>query len=97
MRDVVSRSDEKGLGGIIFWLDAQAVRRVVLLEVEWAACKKSRLSWTVCMQADRFLPISCIIIAAGPPAALYHSWSSSGRLKRGNRIASEDVHAILHT
>jgi hypothetical protein len=38
MRDVVSRIDEEeGLGGIIFWLDA--VRRVVLLEVEQAACK----------------------------------------------------------
>jgi hypothetical protein len=41
MCDVVSRNDEEGLGGIIFWLDA--VCRMVLLEVEQAACKKSRL------------------------------------------------------
>jgi hypothetical protein len=66
MCDIVSRSDEEGLGGIIFWLDALC--RVVLLEVEQATCKKSRLSWAVCMQVDQFLPISYIIIAAGPPA-----------------------------
>jgi hypothetical protein len=39
MYNVVSQSDEEGLGGVIFWLDA--VCRVVLLEVEQAACKKS--------------------------------------------------------
>jgi hypothetical protein len=48
------------------------------------------------MQADRFQPISYIIIAAGPPAELYHSWSSSWRVKVGNRIAG-DVYAIMHT
>jgi hypothetical protein len=73
-------SDEEELGGIIFWLDA--VCRVVLREVEQAACKKSRHSWAVCMHADKFQPISYIIIAARPPAALYHSWSSSSRVKR---------------
>jgi hypothetical protein len=93
MCDVVSWSDKEELGGIIFWLDA--VSRVVLLEVVQAAYKKSRLSWAVCMQTDQFQPISYIIIAAGPPAALYHSWSSSLRVKRGNRIANEDVYAIL--
>ena len=51
-QSVVSRRDEEGLGVILFWLDA--VCRVVLLEVEQAACKKSRLSWAVCMQADHF-------------------------------------------
>ncbi len=74
MCDVVSRRNEEGLGGIIFWLDA--VCRVVLLEVEQAACKKSRLSSVsraLCMQADQFNPISYIITAAGPPAELYHS------------------------
>ncbi len=35
--------------------------------------------------------------SCGPPAALYHSWSSSWRVKRGNRLASEDVHEILCT
>jgi hypothetical protein len=58
------------------------VCRVILLEVEQAACKKSRLSWAVCMQKDRFQPISYKIIAAGPPAALYHRWSSSWRVKQ---------------
>jgi hypothetical protein len=82
-------------GGIIFWLDV--VCRVVLLEVVQAACKKSLLSWAVCMQVDQFKPLSYKIIAAEPPAAFYHSWSSSWRVKRGNRIASEDVHAILRT
>jgi hypothetical protein len=53
---VVSPSNEEGLDGIIFWLDA--VCRVVLLEVEQTACKKSLLSWAVCMQADQFQPIS---------------------------------------
>ncbi len=67
-QSVVSQSDEEGLGGIPFWLDA--VCRVVLLEVEQAACKKSRLSWAVCMQADQFLPISYIIISEGPPTEL---------------------------
>jgi hypothetical protein len=52
---------------------------------------------SVCMQADQFQPISYIIIAAGPPAMLYHSWSSSWRVKQENRIASEDVHIILLT
>ncbi len=42
MRDAVSQNDEEGLGEIITWLDA--VRRVVNLEVEQAACKKSQLS-----------------------------------------------------
>jgi hypothetical protein len=37
-----------------------------LLEVEQAACKKSRLSWAVCMQ-DQFQPIIYIIISEGPP------------------------------
>jgi hypothetical protein len=36
MCDVVSRSDEEGLGGIIFWLDA--VCKVVLLVLEQASC-----------------------------------------------------------
>jgi hypothetical protein len=71
MCDVVGRRDEEGLGGIIFLLDA--VCRLVLLEVEQAACKRSRLSWAVCMHAGQFQPISYIITAAGPPAALYHS------------------------
>ncbi len=86
----------RGLGGIIFWL--HAVCRVVLLKVEQTSCKISRLSWAVCMQADQFQPISYINIGAGPPAALYDSWSSSWRVKQGNGIASEDVNAIfLHT
>ncbi len=42
---VVSRSDKEGLGGILFWLDA--VCWVVLLEMEQAVCKKSRLSWAL--------------------------------------------------
>jgi hypothetical protein len=67
MCNVLSPSNEKGLGGIIFWLDP--VCRVVLLEIEQADCKKSRLSSAVCIQADQFQPISYIIIAAGPPAA----------------------------
>jgi hypothetical protein len=95
MHYVVSRSYKEfkeELCGIIFWLDA--VCRVVLLEVEQVACKKSQLSWAVCMQADQFQPIRYIIVAAGPPAALYHIWSSSWRVKQGNRIASEDVHTI---
>jgi hypothetical protein len=41
MISVVWLSKVKGLGGIIFWLDA--VCRVVLLEVERAACEKSRV------------------------------------------------------
>jgi hypothetical protein len=40
-----------------------------LLEVEQAACKKSRLSWAVCMQ-DQFQPIIYIIILEGPPTDL---------------------------
>jgi hypothetical protein len=52
---------------------------VVLFEVEQAAWKKSQLSWAVCMHVDIFKPIRYIIIAAaGPPAALYHSWSCTG-------------------
>jgi hypothetical protein len=43
----VSRSDGEGLGGIILWLDA--VCRVVLSEVEHAACKYSRISWALRM------------------------------------------------
>jgi hypothetical protein len=58
---------------VIFRLDA--VCRAILLEVEQAACRKSLLSWAVCMQADQFQPISYLSITAGPPAALYHSWS----------------------
>ncbi len=85
-------SDEEGLGGIISWL---AVSRVVLLKVEQAACKKSRQLGST--QAAQFQPISYIIIAAGPSAELYHSWSYSWRVKQGNWIASEDVHAILRT
>jgi hypothetical protein len=42
---IVSQSDKEGLGGIIFWLQVDAVLRVVLLEVEQAACKKSLLTW----------------------------------------------------
>jgi hypothetical protein len=63
--DVVSRSYKEGIGGINFWLDSAC--RVVLPEVEQAACKKSRLSWAVCMQADQFQPIIYIIISEGPP------------------------------
>jgi hypothetical protein len=67
---VVSRSYKEGLGGIIFWLDA--VCRAVFLDVEQAACEKSRLSWAVCMQGDQFQPIRNLIIACGwtdgPPA-----------------------------
>jgi hypothetical protein len=37
-----------------------------LLDVEQAACKKSQLSWAVCMQADQFQPIIYIIISEGP-------------------------------
>ncbi len=87
-------SDEEGLGGIISWLD---VCRVVLLKVEQAACKKLRQVGST--QAAQSQPISYIIIAAGPSAELYHSWSYSWRVKhwQGNRIASEDVHAILRT
>ncbi len=96
MCDVVSWSNKEGLGGIIFWLDA-VVSRAVLLEVEQAACKKSQLSWAVCMQEDHFQPISYIIIAAGLPAVLYHSWSSSWRVKQENRIARKEVHTILLT
>jgi hypothetical protein len=42
-------------GVMIFWLDA--VCRVVLVEVEHAACEKSRVRWAVCTQADQFQPI----------------------------------------
>ncbi len=78
----------------------QVINRVVLLKVEQATCKKSQLTWAawawaVCMQADQFQLISYLIIAAGQPAALYHSWTSSWRVKQGNRIVSEDVQAIL--
>ncbi len=41
-----------------------------LLEVEQAACKKSRLSWAVCMQEDQFQPIIYIVILEGPPTNL---------------------------
>jgi hypothetical protein len=40
-QSVVWQSDVMGLGGIIFWLDA--VRRVVLLEVQRASCEKSQV------------------------------------------------------
>jgi hypothetical protein len=71
--------------------------QVDLLEVEEATCKESRLHWAVSMQEDRFQPTSYLITVAGPPAVLYYSWSSSWRAKQENRIASEDVHAILCT
>jgi hypothetical protein len=78
MCDVVSQSDVERLGEKIFWLDA--LFRIVNFEVEQAVCKKSLLSWAVCMQVDQFQPISYIIIAAGRPAELYHSWSSSWKV-----------------
>jgi hypothetical protein len=56
------------------------------------------------MQADQFQAnfklIRFKIMADGPPAALYHSRSSSWRVKYGNRIEgeeSDDVHEIWHT
>ena len=46
----VSQSDEEGLGWIILWL--YAVCRVVLSEVEHAACKNSRISWALRMDSE---------------------------------------------
>ncbi len=54
-QSVVWRSDVKGLCVIIFWLDA--VRRVVLIEVEHANYEKSRVRWAVSTQMDQFQPI----------------------------------------